>query len=29
VILGNLDTVTGRHTLGSLLPLPFDRRLLE
>ena len=29
VILGNLESVTGRHTLGALLPLPFDRRLLE
>jgi cytidine deaminase len=29
VILGNLDKIRGRHRLSSLLPLPFDRRLLE
>lgn len=29
VILGNLEKVSGRHRLSSLLPLPFDRRLLE
>jgi cytidine deaminase len=29
VILGNLQTTTGRYRLASLLPLPFDRRLLE
>jgi cytidine deaminase len=29
VILGNLEKGTGRHQLSSLLPLPFDRRLLE
>jgi cytidine deaminase len=28
VILGNLTTITGRHRLAALLPLPFDRRLL-
>jgi cytidine deaminase len=29
VILGNLEKTTGRYKLSSLLPLPFDRRLLE
>jgi cytidine deaminase len=29
VILGNLNTTTGRHRLAALLPLPFDRRLLN
>ena len=29
VVLGNTGAVTGRHTLAALLPLPFDRRLLE
>lgn len=29
VILGNTQRVTGRHRLAALLPLPFDRRLLE
>ena len=29
VILGNLTSTTGRHRLSALLPLPFDRRLLE
>ena len=29
VILGNLEKVSERHRLSSLLPLPFDRRLLE
>lgn len=29
VLLGNLSTTTGRHRLAALLPLPFDRRLLE
>jgi cytidine deaminase len=29
VILGNLEKTTGRYRLSSLLPLPFDRRLLE
>ena len=29
VILGSLTRTTGRHRLGLLLPLPFDRRLLE
>lgn len=29
VIMANLDTVTGRHRLSALLPLPFDGRLLE
>lgn len=29
VILGNLEKVSGRHRLSALLPLPFDRRLLE
>lgn len=29
VILGNLAKATGRYRLSSLLPLPFDRRLLE
>jgi cytidine deaminase len=28
VILGNLQTLTGQYRLLSLLPLPFDRRLL-
>jgi cytidine deaminase len=28
VILGNLETVSGQHRLASLLPLPFDARLL-
>jgi len=28
VILANLTRETGRHRLSSLLPLPFDRRLL-
>jgi cytidine deaminase len=28
VILGSLGTVSGRHRLSALLPLPFDRRLL-
>jgi cytidine deaminase len=28
VILANLTTVTGQHTLAELLPHPFDRRLL-
>ena len=28
VILGNLRALTGRYRLSSLLPLPFDRRLL-
>ena len=28
VILGNLTSLTGRFRLASLLPLPFDRRLL-
>jgi len=28
VILGNLQTETGRHRLKDLLPLPFDARLL-
>jgi cytidine deaminase len=28
VTLANLERVTGRHTLGELLPLPFDGRLL-
>ncbi len=28
VTLANLATVTGRHRLSDLLPLPFDRRLL-
>jgi cytidine deaminase len=29
VILGNLTRTTGRHRLASLLPSPFDRRLLR
>lgn len=29
VILGNLQTETGRHRLKDLLPLPFDARLLN
>jgi cytidine deaminase len=29
VILGNLQKTTGRYRLSALLPLPFDRRLLE
>lgn len=29
VILGNLTRTTGRHRLSALLPLPFDRRLLD
>jgi cytidine deaminase len=29
VVLGNLRRTIGRHRLSSLLPLPFDRRLLE
>jgi cytidine deaminase len=29
VILGNLQQLTGRFRLASLLPLPFDRRLLN
>jgi cytidine deaminase len=29
VVLGNLQRTVGRHRLSSLLPLPFDRRLLE
>jgi cytidine deaminase len=29
VILGNLSRITGRYRLAALLPLPFDRRLLE
>jgi cytidine deaminase len=29
VVLGNLHRTVGRHRLSSLLPLPFDRRLLE
>ena len=28
ILLGNLKTLTGRYRLSSLLPLPFDRRLL-
>ena len=28
IILGNLSTLTGQFRLASLLPLPFDRRLL-
>ena len=28
VVLANLTRETGRHRLGELLPLPFDRRLL-
>ena len=29
VILANLERETGRHQLSTLLPLPFDARLLE
>ena len=29
VILGNLDGPTGRYGLSTLLPLPFDTRLLK
>jgi cytidine deaminase len=29
VILGNLEKTTGRYKLSALLPIPFDRRLLE
>jgi cytidine deaminase len=29
VILANLETISARHSLASLLPFPFDRRLLE
>jgi cytidine deaminase len=29
VVLANLNRTTGRHRLSTLLPLPFDRRLLE
>ena len=29
VTLANLERVTGEHTLGQLLPLPFDGRLLS
>ena len=29
VVLANLSAITGRHQLGDLLPLPFDRRLLS
>jgi cytidine deaminase len=29
VILGNLESETGRHRLAELLPLPFDARLLR
>jgi cytidine deaminase len=28
ILLGNLQALTGRYRLSSLLPLPFDRRLL-
>ena len=28
VVLGNRQSLTGRHRLAALLPLPFDRRLL-
>ena len=28
ILLGNLSALTGRYRLSSLLPLPFDRRLL-
>ena len=28
ILLGNLNALTGRYRLSSLLPLPFDRRLL-
>jgi cytidine deaminase len=28
ILLGNLNAMTGRYRLSSLLPLPFDRRLL-
>jgi cytidine deaminase len=29
VIMANLRRETGRHSLGELLPLPFDNRLLK
>jgi cytidine deaminase len=29
IILGNLNGLTGRFRLSALLPMPFDRRLLE
>ena len=29
LVLGNLEKTTGRYQLSALLPLPFDRRLLE
>ncbi|MGH9369939.1 MAG: cytidine deaminase, partial [Vicinamibacterales bacterium] len=29
VTLGNLETMTGQYRLSALLPLHFDRRLLE
>ena len=29
VIIGNLVSLTGRYRLASLLPMPFDRRLLD
>jgi cytidine deaminase len=29
VVLANLQTVTGRHQMRELLPLPFDARLLD
>lgn len=29
VVLANLQTVTGRHQMRDLLPLPFDARLLK
>ena len=29
VVLANLQTVTGRHQMRDLLPLPFDARLLD
>jgi cytidine deaminase len=29
VVLANLQTVTGRHQMRELLPLPFDARLLK
>jgi cytidine deaminase len=28
VTLANLDAITGNHTVGALLPFPFDGRLL-
>jgi len=28
ILMGNLSSLTGRYRLSSLLPLPFDRRLL-